>query len=394
MTFDTKNVLPWPWSSVWEISLKHNYNVYGDPWVRWEYGIAFISGRAFAMNDTFAWGDHILAQRVLDMMRFAVGMFLKYRNKGNSFFNLLKLVLEYVCVVLLTVVGLREPNQRKQIGQGSKTSYRIFHKRIYRNRRGNNGKDISQLDLKPGTGSRPELCRKTHRIRMLYKITNQLVEKVKTIKNETLHCRTGRGHKQKYNQIHYNTKRYVDTFFPAALPDRNTLSEATVDTATITWFKGLFMIIIYELYVHSLYKGCGMGPWLVLVSPCFRENVVATCKIGSFLCSLNNFLQKNVIVFFFWNQISKWRSFEKRATFDLLFTLFSPQGKVTKIPSAHISLTYIHVFCSPYWLFLSYQFWKKYEFIRYGFSLVWVQVLILIRAILEQSINNKMVSKL
>ena len=27
---------------------------------------------------------------------------------------------------------------------------------------------------------------------------------------------------------------------------------------------------------------CGMGPLLVLVSPCFRENVVVTCKIGSF----------------------------------------------------------------------------------------------------------------
>ena len=27
------------------------------------------------------------------------------------------------------------------------------------------------------------------------------------------------------------------------------------------------------------FKGCGMGPWLVLVPPCFRENVVATCKI-------------------------------------------------------------------------------------------------------------------
>ena len=102
-----------------------------------------------------------------------------------------------------------------------------------------------------------------------------------------------------------------------------------------------------------------MGPWLVLVSPCFRENVVATCKIGSFLCSLDNLLQKNVIVFFFGNQISKWRSFEKRAIFDLLFTFFSYQGKVTKIPSAHISLTYIHVFCSPYWFFLSYQFWKN-----------------------------------
>ena len=41
-----------------------------------------------------------------------------------------------------------------------------------------------------------------------------------------------------------------------------------------------------------------MGPWLVLVSPCFRENVAATCKIGSFLCVLDNLLQKNVIVLF------------------------------------------------------------------------------------------------
>ena len=65
-----------------------------------------------------------------------------------------------------------------------------------------------------------------------------------------------------------------------------------------------------------------MGPRLVLVSPCFRENVVATCKIGSFLCSLDNLLQKNVIFLFLGNQISKWPSFEKRAIFDLLFTYF------------------------------------------------------------------------
>ena len=37
-----------------------------------------------------------------------------------------------------------------------------------------------------------------------------------------------------------------------------------------------------------------MGPWLVLVSPCFRKNVVATCTVGSFLCSLDNLLQKLV----------------------------------------------------------------------------------------------------
>ena len=139
---------------------------------------------------------------------------------------------------------------------------------------------------------------------------------------------------------------------------------------------------------------CGMGPWLVLVSPCFRENVVTTCKIRSFLCNLDNLLQRNIIVLFFGNQISKWCSFEKRAIFDLLFTFFSHQGKVSKIPPAHISLTYIHIFCSPYWPFLPYQLWKNYKFIKYSFSLVWVLVLILIRAILEQSINYKMVSKI
>ena len=75
--------------------------------------------------------------------------------------------------------------------------------------------------------------------------------------------------------------------------------------------------------------------------PCYRENVVATCKIWPSSCNIDNLLQKHIIVFFFGNQISKWCSFEKRAIFDLLFTFFSHQGKVTKIPSAHISLTYI-----------------------------------------------------
>ena len=74
-----------------------------------------------------------------------------------------------------------------------------------------------------------------------------------------------------------------------------------------------------NLVLKSIFKGCGMGSWLVLVSPCFRENVVVTCKIGSFLCSLDNLLQKNVIVLFFGNQISKWRSFEK----GLFLTYFS-----------------------------------------------------------------------
>ena len=80
--------------------------------------------------------------------------------------------------------------------------------------------------------------------------------------------------------------------------------------------KGYYFLKSYVL------KGCGMGTLFVLVSPCFRENVVVTCKIGSFLCSLDNLLQINVIVFFFGDHISKWRSFEKRAIFLPTFHIF------------------------------------------------------------------------
>ena len=128
-----------------------------------------------------------------------------------------------------------------------------------------------------------------------------------------------------------------------------------------------------------------MGPWLVLVSPYFRENVVVTCKIGCFLCSLDHLLQKNVIVLFFGIQISKWHSFEKRAIFDLLFTFFSHQEKSYK-NSFSTYLTHIHTytyFAHPIDLFYQIRF-------LFGMS----PVLILIRAILEQSINNKLVSKI
>ena len=67
------------------------------------------------------------------------------------------------------------------------------------------------------------------------------------------------------------------------------------------------------------FKGCGMGTLFVLVSPCFRENVVVTYKIGSFLCSLDKLLQKNVIVFFFGNHISNGAHLKK----GLFLTYFS-----------------------------------------------------------------------
>ena len=79
----------------------------------------------------------------------------------------------------------------------------------------------------------------------------------------------------------------------------------------------------------------------------YRPTVVATCKIRSFFSrSLDNLLQKKVIVFFFGNQISKWRSFEKKNYFDLLFTFLVTKESYKKSFSTY--LTHIHVFCSPY----------------------------------------------
>ena len=52
--------------------------------------------------------------------------------------------------------------------------------------------------------------------------------------------------------------------------------------------------------------------------------------------------------------------------------------------------TYIKLTLST---FFALPILQKYEFILYGFSLVRLLVWILIRAILEQSMNNKMVSK-
>ena len=89
-----------------------------------------------------------------------------------------------------------------------------------------------------------------------------------------------------------------------------------------------------------------MDPLLVLVSPCFRENLVFTCRIGSLLCSLDNLLQKHVIVFYFENQISKWRSFEKRDISDLLFTFLVTREKLQKflryISHSHTYMYFAH----------------------------------------------------
>ena len=139
-----------------------------------------------------------------------------------------------------------------------------------------------------------------------------------------------------------------------------------------------------------------MGPWLVLVFPCFRENAVAACKIRSFLWNLDNLLQKNVIVVLFWNQIFKMALIWKKDYFWPTFSHFLGTSEKLQKFLQHISHSHTYMyFAHPIdFFFCPYQICKQFEFIRYGFSLVWVLVLILIRAILEQSIKNKMVSKI
>ena len=86
-----------------------------------------------------------------------------------------------------------------------------------------------------------------------------------------------------------------------------------------------------------------MGPWLVLVSPCFWENVVATCKIGSFLCSFDNLSQKNVIVLFLKIKFQNGAHLKK----GLFLTYFShflvTREKLQKILQ-HISQTHTYTY--------------------------------------------------
>ena len=118
-----------------------------------------------------------------------------------------------------------------------------------------------------------------------------------------------------------------------------------------------------DMNKHDFIKRCGIGPLLVLVSPCFRENVVVTCKIGSFLCSLDNLLQKNVFVSFLKIKFQNGTHLKKkRGLFLIYFSHFLVTREKLQKFLQHISLSHtymIHVFCSPYWLFCLINFEKK-----------------------------------
>ena len=114
-----------------------------------------------------------------------------------------------------------------------------------------------------------------------------------------------------------------------------------------------------------------MGLLFVLVSPCFRENVIVTCKIMSFFVYLRYFSSENVIgffllffsfffhfflflfsflffsFFFFVNQISKRHSFEKRF-FDILFTFLVTRERYKNSCSTYLTYTHTHTHTPPH----------------------------------------------
>ena len=85
----------------------------------------------------------------------------------------------------------------------------------------------------------------------------------------------------------------------------------------------------------------------------------------------------------------------KKGLFLIYFSNFLVTREKTQKILQHISHYYINTrILLTLLTFLPYLFCKNYEFIMYDFSMVWLLVLICFRAILEQSINNKMVGKL
>ena len=111
-----------------------------------------------------------------------------------------------------------------------------------------------------------------------------------------------------------------------------------------------------------------MGPLLVLVSPCFGENVVLTWQIGSFLCNLDNILQKNVFFLFLEIKFQNGAHLKKGLflTYFLHFFFFGHQRKLQKLVQ-HISHSHTNMyFAHPIDFFCLTNFEKKNEFIRYG----------------------------
>ena len=114
-----------------------------------------------------------------------------------------------------------------------------------------------------------------------------------------------------------------------------------------------------------------MGTLFVLVPPCFKENVIVTCKMGSFLCSLDNLLQKNVIVFFLEIKFQNGAHLKKKELFLTYFSHFLVTGEKLQKFLQHTYHLYTYTyFTHPIDFFCPPILKKKMRIYQYDFSLV------------------------
>ena len=144
---------------------------------------------------------------------------------------------------------------------------------------------------------------------------------------------------------------------------------------TWIWWSNILSSRNYILFQSCKnLKGCGMGPWLVLVSPCFRVNagvnVVTTCKIGSFLCSLHNLLQKNVIVFFFLEIKFQNGAHLKKGLFLTYFSHFLVIREKLQKFLQHISHSHTYTYFAHILTFFALPILKKIQILS-GMVSIW-----------------------
>ena len=130
-------------------------------------------------------------------------------------------------------------------------------------------------------------------------------------------------------------------------------------SALFTWSKSSCVEQCQRTLAST--KGRVMGPLFALFKGkcyCHMHNKFLFCVVKMIS------LWKMYYFYFFISfliQVQNDAHLKKMTIFDLLFTFFSHQGQDTKISSAHISLTYIQVFCLPHWPYSPCQFCKHYD---------------------------------
>ena len=118
-------------------------------------------------------------------------------------------------------------------------------------------------------------------------------------------------------------------------------------------------LISHEKVNASFIKGCGMGPWLVLVSPCLRKKCSCHMQNWVFFVLFRYFTSENRNFSLFSKSNFKMALIWKRGYFWPSFHIFESPGKSYK-NSFSTYLKHIHTRILLTLLnFLPYQYWKK-----------------------------------